>query len=175
MKKRIESIILCVMICIIFSACGGSNSKATIEISEGEEVEMTAKELMDAYDGNEASFKEKYGGNTITFTGTISSIKTNADAYFMSDGPKSGWNEIWFEEGWCLLIYPKDKTYDLASYEPGDKVTVTSAIYVPSTEEMAKENGDSRAVFILGECTYEDGAVTIHYKRDVETKIEAVE
>jgi hypothetical protein len=192
MKKRILLILFIMIICMAFGGCGGASSsdsvdsqiveetegtdsKATIVTNEGDEVEMTAQELMDAYDGNEASFAKIYEGAKITFTGTISTVKLDTDGCIESGSICAHLNKIVFEEGWCVVIQ-NDSPYDLANYNPGDKYIVTTAIFGSpyDTEALKDAHGDSRVVFLVGDGAYGlYNFVTIDY--GVKTTIEATE
>ena len=81
---------------------------------------MSAEDLFNAFDENEAAFEKLYGGATIDFTGTVKNIKTNTSVY-TGDSVSAEQNKIVFEEGWCLIIGSENTTYDLADFYAGQK------------------------------------------------------
>ena len=138
--KKIVSLLLAGALTLSLAACGGENnttnaesdtpntdtSAATIITNEGDTVTMTAQDLIDAYDSNEASFNKLYQYAEIQFTGTISNIKVDTSVIVEPGSVKAGQQKIVFEEGWCLVLSEDNSTYDLADFNAGDVVNVTS-------------------------------------------------
>ena len=60
---------------------------------------MTAQDLIDAYDSNEASFNKLYQYAEIQFTGTISNIKVDTSVIVEPGSVMAGQQKIVFEEG----------------------------------------------------------------------------
>lgn len=127
-------------------------SAATIITNEGDTVTMTASELMEAYDSNEASFEKLYKYAEIQFTGTIKQIKVDTSVIVESGRVKSGQQKIVFEEGWCLALSDNNPKYDLADLNAGDVVHVTSSIVgAPFDTDFLKEVCDgNRVVWLAG-------------------------
>lgn len=126
---------------------------ATIITNEGETVTMTAEELIDAYDSNEVSFNKLYQYAEIQFTGTISNIKVDTSVIVDGSGVKGGQQKIVFEEGWCLVLGKDNQNYDLADFNSGDLVTVTSSIVgAPFDTDFLKTVSDgNRVAWLVGD------------------------
>ena len=111
MKKTL-ALFLAVALMLSLAACGGENnttntksdtpnidtSAATIITNEGDTVTMTAQDLIDAYDSNEASFNKLYQYAEIQFTGTISNIKVDTSVIVEPGSVMAGQQKIIFEE-----------------------------------------------------------------------------
>lgn len=123
MKKFISFLIVIALV-FSLSACGGSDSPATITDKDGNVVQMTAKELCKLEEENSARFESLYYGANIVFVGTVKKVFSNArfNGSLVVDG-------IEFEEGWEVHLH--NSWYDsmLLELNPGDKVKVTSQIY----------------------------------------------
>ena len=158
MKKAL-SLILALVLCLSLCACGDGGkiskepavTKAKIETNDGNTVEMSAEELFNEYDSNEARFNKLYRGATITLTGTVKYIKVDTSVY-SGDSIRPDQNKIVFEDGWCLIIGYKNDTYDLADYYPGQKLEVTTGIISPAfdTEALQQIADNSRVVWMVG-------------------------
>ena len=190
--KRVKILLMVALMALTLMACGNDNAStedstsnlaATIVTNEGETVEMTAQELMDVYDGNEAAFEKKYNGAKITFTGTVKKIETNT-SYSTSESAvhaNSGGDTIAFEEGWTLIISERS-TYpiELADLNVGDKLVITTGIETARsyTDFMKQALGEDRAVWCVGndkfgsEGTYEQ---YLDQYNDITTIIERAE
>ena len=59
MRKKILAITTILAMCLALCACGGGTA-ATITDNEGNTVQMTAKELKEIYQENEARFDKLY-------------------------------------------------------------------------------------------------------------------
>ena len=128
------------------------SSAATIVTNEGETVTMTASDLIEAYDSNEASFEKLYKYAEIQFTGTIKQIKVDTKVIVESGKVRTGQQKIVFEEGWCLALSDNNSKYDLADFNAGDVVNVTSSIVgAPFDTDYLKEVCDgNRVVWLAG-------------------------
>ena len=155
MKKAL-SLILALVLCLSLCACGenstGTNTKATIETNEGKTVQLSAEELFNEYDGNEARFNKLYFGVTISFTGTVKSIKTETEVLNGKGNVTAKENKIVFEEGWCVIIGHANETYDLADYYPGQKLEVSTGILTPAfdTEFLKTIADNNRVLWLVG-------------------------
>jgi len=154
--KRIIALLLAIVMCFALAACGSDKSdetlKATIVTNDGETVSMSAAELMEVYDSNEARFYKLYGDAKITFVGTVSSIKTNTSVIVEDGSVKAGQNKIVFDEGWCLVIGEENASYDLADFYSGQTLKVTTSIFgAPFDTDFIKEVCDNnRVVWLVG-------------------------
>ena len=165
MKKYI-SLLLALVLCLSLCACGGGNNtennnssaekedttKATVITNEGETVTMTADELIEIYDSNEAKFNKLYSGAKITFVGTISNIKVDTSVIVESGSVKAGQNKIVFEEGWSLVIGADNTTVDLADLDVGAVYEVTTSIVgAPFDTDFLKTVSDNnRVIWLVG-------------------------
>ena len=162
MKKGV-SLILAAALMLSLAACGGGGgatsdgengtSSATIITNEGDTVTMTAQDLIDAYDSNEASFNKLYQYAEIQFTGTISNIKVDTSVIVEPGSVMAGQQKIVFEEGWCLVLSEDNTTYDLADFNAGDVVEVTTSIVgAPfDTEFLQTVSDGNRVVWLVGD------------------------
>ncbi len=162
MKKGV-SLILAAALMLSLAACGGGGgatsdgengtSSATIITNEGDTVTMTAQDLIDAYDSNEASFNKLYQYAEIQFTGTISNIKVDTSVIVEPGSVMAGQQKIGFEEGWCLVLSEDNTTYDLADFNAGDVVEVTTSIVgAPfDTEFLQTVSDGNRVVWLVGD------------------------
>ncbi len=191
--KKVLSLIGLVALLLSLAACGGDAGKskkddkaeekasaATITTNEGKTVTMTAEELIDAYDSNEASFNKLYQYAEIQFTGTISNIKVDTSVLVESGKIRSGQQKIVFEEGWCLALSEDNTTYDLAEFNAGDVVKVTSSIFgAPfDTEPLQKASDEKRVLWLVGDDIQLHEIVRndmVLYNSGVKTVIEPVE
>ena len=160
MKKFIATSLI-LAICLLLCSCGGNNAKtknnsATITIKNNdsyETVEMTAEDLFNEFDSNEARFNKLYKGATIEFTGIVKNIKVGTSVN-TGDGVTNNQNKIVFEEGWCLIL-GADTPFDLANYTPGMKLTVRTGIVTASydTEFLQNVADNNRVVWLIGNDT----------------------
>lgn len=162
--KRITAVILALVMCLSLCACQGNtedkksdaetnyHQKATIVTNEGETVELSAQDLFDEYDANEARFTKLYTGATIEFIGTVKSIKIATYVPYGNGKGSTNGQKIVFEEGWCLILSDENTTYDLADYSPGEKLRVSTGIINPAFDtESAREAADNnRVVWLIG-------------------------
>lgn len=166
--KKVLTVFLVLSIIMMFGACSDSNSSsnaqkggtttATVYTNEGETVTLSIKDLFNTYDSNEAKFQKLYEHAKIQFTGTIKSIKTETKVYLGPEHITSGQNMIVFEEGWCLILGQDNTNYDLANYDPGDKLDVeTSIIAAPFDTDFIKGlTDDFRVLWLIGDDTIND-------------------
>ena len=160
MKKAL-SLILALVMCLSLCACGGENNTpettapatntATVITNEGETVNVSAQDLFDEYDANEARFAKVYAGATIEFIGTVKYIKIKTNVY-TGESITTRQNKIVFEEGWCLILGANSTLYDLADYYPGQKLKVTTGIVSPAfdTEFLQTTADNNRVVWLVG-------------------------
>ena len=157
MKKAL-SLILALVLCLSLCACGGknendsgTNAKATIITNEGKTVKLSAEELFNEYDGNEARFNKLYGGASIEFVGTVKNVKVETDVY-NGESITTKQNKIVFEEGWSLILGSGNTTYDLANYYPGQKLKVSTGIVSATfdSEYLQKMSDNNRVVWLVG-------------------------
>lgn len=165
--KKLPSFLILAIFMISLVACGNENktvgagndtsntdtSVATIITNEGETVTMTAQDLIEAYDSNEVSFNKMYQYAAIQFTGTISNIKVDTSVVVEPGSVRAGQQKIVFEEGWCLALSENNSTYDLADFNAGDVVKVTSSIFgAPFDSEFLQNVSDgNRVVWLVGD------------------------
>ena len=176
--KRILALFLALLMALSLCACGGDTeaddetAKATIVTNEGETVTMTAQELMDEYDTNEARYKKLYKGAKIDFTGTVATIKTNTSVIVEDNSVKATQNKIVFEEGWCLVIGAENTSFDLAEYSKGQKLKVSTGIGIaPFDTDFIKQVCDNnRVVWLVG-----DDELHSESYGTITTKIEVVD
>jgi len=120
--KKVISLILVLIMILSLSACGGTSSGATIIDNEGNTIQMTADELMEA-NGNEVYFDKMYAGAEIVVEGTVEKV----DFGFYSNGSPILFDRVELEEGWEVYL-PHD-AYDLAELAVGTKVRIASNVY----------------------------------------------
>lgn len=183
--KKLLAFVLSAALMLPLAACGGGSnhsdtSAATIKTNEGNTVTMTAEELIDAYDSNEASFNKLYQYAEIQFTGTISNIKVDTSVIVEPGSVLSSQQKIVFEEGWCLVLSKDNSTYDLADFNVGDVVNVTSSIVgAPfDTEFLQTVSDGNRVVWLVGDDVPLKEFVrndVVLYNCGIETVIEPVE
>ena len=165
--KKLSLFLICITFMIFLVACGNESntvdtgndtpntdtSVATIITNEGDTVTMAAQDLIDAYDSNEASFNKLYQYAEIQFTGTISNIKVNTSVIVEPGSVMAGQQKIVFEEGWCLVLSKNNSTYDLADFNAGDVVKVTSSIVgAPfDTDFLQTVSDGNRVVWLVGD------------------------
>ena len=154
--------------------------KATITDNEGTVTSMSAQELMEIYDSNEANFNKRFLGANIEFTGTIEKIKTNTSVIVNDGVISTDQNVIFFEEGWALVIGKFDDI-DLSSYEKGEKLKVTTGIISSAfdTDYVKKVSENKRVVWLAGRAQLsKNNVLTSNYSYYTEntkaTKIERV-
>lgn len=172
--KRLFTLVLSAALTLSLTACGGTSggdggskedlSKATITTNEGDTVTMTAEELIEAYDSNEARFNKLYQHAKIEFTGTVDYIKVDTSVLIDGNKVTSGQQKIVFQEGWCLVLGEYNEEYDLADYSSGDKLKVTTGIFGSpyDTEFLQEVHGDNRVVWLLGDDVYNGLYSDIH-------------
>lgn len=129
-----------------------TNQKATIIDNEGNEIEMSAEDLMNIFDTNEARFFKLYGGAKITFYGTVEQIGINTSVMAQSGKITTGQQKIVFKEGWGLTIGTENRKFDLASYNAGDVLKVTTSIVTAKfdTEPIKNLTNNKRVVWLVG-------------------------
>ena len=161
--KRLTVLFLILVVCMSFVACGGKNDTAsdeptaevtaTVITNENKTIEVTAQDLFDEYDANEARFAKLYTGASIEFEGTVKYIKIDTGAYIGGDSVSAHQNKIVFEEGWCLILGRDSTTYDLADYYPGQKLKVSTGIISPAfdTEFLQTTADNNRVVWLVGD------------------------
>ena len=152
--KRLIAFVLVFVLCLSLCSCGAksTDAKATIVTNDGKTVELTAQELFDEFDANEARFEKIYGGADIEFVGTVKTIKTDTGVYSGDNKVTSQQNKIVFEEGWCLIIGAQNTKYDLADYYPGQELKVSTGIVSAAfdTEFLQSVADNSRVVWLAG-------------------------
>lgn len=146
MKKKLLLGLLSGILLLGSTGCGVTNpreKKATIIDNEKSTIKLSANELYNISEENEAKFKKYYIGSKVIFEGTISSVETSTSSCYMNtlfeqDQSKlkmSGISyadstpcaTINFEEGFKLLI-PSIGVLDLADLNVGDKYNVEANI-----------------------------------------------
>ena len=155
MKKKLLSILLIATLLIGLTGCGSSKNEvkeAYIMNNEGNEVQLSSEELMNIYDSNQAKFYKLYGGAMITFESVVESIAINTEVIVDSNHITTGQNKIVFKDGWCLIIGSENENFDLADYNAGDVLQVTTSIATtPWDTEFIKEvSGNKRVVWLIG-------------------------
>ena len=153
--KKVLSLLLALVLCLGLCACGGraetTVNKATVITNEGKTVEVTAQDLFDEFDANEARFLKLYGGANIEFEGTVKNIKVETDVY-NGNSISTKQSKIVFEEGWSLIIGGQSTVYDLADFYPGQKLKVSTGIVSAAfdTEFLQLIADNNRTVWLVG-------------------------
>lgn len=165
--KKWFAFLLALIMCQSLCACGGNDTskttdaptetttptinKATVITNEGETVEVSAQDLFNEYDANEARFLKLYGGASIEFVGTVKNIKVETDVY-TGESITTKQSKIVFEEGWSLIIGSENTTYDLANYYPGQKLKVSTGIISAAfdSEPLQEITDNNRVVWLVG-------------------------
>lgn len=165
--KKLFSLLLVFAMILSLCACGGneknSSNKATIFTNDNKSVQMSAEDLFEVYDSNEAKFNKLYYRAKIEFEGTIKSIEMDRSVIVesgsvMGVGADGGASKIVFEEGWCLVVDANNTEIDLADFDKGDTVKVTSGIVgAPfNTDYIKKVCDNSRVVWLVGDDVTDD-------------------
>lgn len=169
MKKRCILILVAVLVLSV-TACGNKadnafgadttaadsqaieNLKATIVTNEGETVTMTADELIEVYDSNEAKFNKLYQYAQIEFIGTVDYLKVDTSVIVKSGTVTEHQQKIVFKEGWCLVIGTGNTAFDLADFNTGDKLKITTSIFGSpfDTEFLQTVSDNRRVVWLVG-------------------------
>ena len=123
-KKNTMLLGLILIMSCLLCACGGNDSKATIVDNEGNEVQMTAKEVEELYDTNQVSFEKKYAGAKIHFIGTVESV----DEHLGGLGEATMVSDIEFKEGWEVTVPSAEYESIILEMSAGTKVEVTTNI-----------------------------------------------
>ncbi len=132
----------------------GPPAAAEVTTNDGETVYLTADELIRQYESNEAKFEKLYSGAAITFTGTVKSVQT--DKYvFTGTGYHNHQNFILFEEGWCLIIGQYNNRFDLASFDAGDILEVTTGIVAAYRLSSPVGQDSDTVLWLVGNDTIE--------------------
>ena len=164
--KKILALMLAAALALSLVACGGGSGedgttsaptedetlKATIVTNEGETVEMTAEELMEICDSNEARFNKLYQYAEIEFTGTVDYIKVGTSVLVEDGKITSDQQKIVFKEGWCLVLSKNNTKYDLADYGSDEVLHVVTSIYGSpyDTEYLQQTHDNNRVVWLVG-------------------------
>ena len=175
--KKLMSFMLAVLMLLTLAACSGNGGQtanatqapteaptaepteainpytiANVITNEGNSVTISFDELIATYDSNEARFDKLYKGAKITFTGTVQYIKTNTSVCAKEGKVYSGQSKIVFEEGWCLIIGDGNNDYDLADYDAGDVLEVTTSILgAPYDSDFLQKVSDhTRVLWLIG-------------------------
>ena len=115
-----------------------------------DEKEKTVDELIKEYDEDVETFIGRYSGAQIKFVGTVKDIKGKASAPIDSDSVVTDQHLIIFEEGLYLIIGEENSTINVADYNVGDKLTVTTGIIgAPFQTEYLKGLSDNERVLWL--------------------------
>lgn len=126
-----------------------SSSKAVVTFYNGETVEMSAQDIINIYNENQAIFEKKYLYAKIQFEGTVEQIKTKTDAMtydherWLHGEPqvyKSNTSYMTFKEGWALSFDYPQVEFDLTNFKKGDKVKVTTHIIGVGKKNILKGN-----------------------------------
>ena len=125
-RKDILILLTLVNFCLllVLTSCGLRETKATIVDNQGEKIELSAKELKEVYETNEAKFERVYKGANISFEGTVKSVEADCTEY----GSGIALDRIVFEEGWKVSLAHGTNTEFLEDLEKGTKVRVKSNI-----------------------------------------------
>lgn len=74
-KIILIAIVMIIAVIILIKFLGIGDTKATIIDNQGNTVELTAKELIDIYDENEATFDTLYHNAEVSLVGTVDKIE----------------------------------------------------------------------------------------------------
>ncbi len=118
---------------------------ASIANNEGETETLSANELIEIYNGNQAKFNKYYTGAEVNFTAAIESISLNQMTMISDANWGTGNTVVLLEGGWCLVNPPQD----LADYMPGDKVQISAKIITAQTHMLVSVHGPANGVVWL--------------------------
>ena len=115
-SRQLHAFFIIAIFGILLTACSTDSSSsndttvplATIETHEGNTEMMTANDLMEKYDANEANFNTLYKGAKISFTGTVKKIKTNCADFDDAARLQSLRGSIRMERR-CLILKKKNQ------------------------------------------------------------------
>lgn len=127
LKIVILIVVLFVAIIVVAMKFMGSNSAATIVDNNGNTVELTAEELQDIYNENEAQFEKLYSSASITLVGTVEKIEVNVTETLFGGGMFND-DIITLKEGWIVKLVHDSHKDLLLKLNKGDKIEVKSEI-----------------------------------------------
>lgn len=127
MKKKIVILLsLAIIICILLRTCGGNSAvKATIIDNDGTTVELSAKELCEIEESNEASFNNKYKLAEATIEGIVYSVD-ETQVVLELEGRIPAY-KITLEGGWKVEVL-QESHKEVIDLKSGDKVEIVSHI-----------------------------------------------
>lgn len=145
--------LLSVALILICICCGcGSDEKGmmlTVITNEGETISISPEKLTEECESQEAKFNKQFYGAPIVFSGTIEKISLNGSALYAPHSVKGGYHKVVFEEGLCLVIDEENTEIDLADFEIGEVVQVSSSIIsAPEFTDYLKEITDTDIIFV---------------------------
>ena len=121
------AIVIIIAAIILIKCLGTGDAKATIIDNQGNTVELTAKELMDIHNENEATFDTLYSNAEISLVGTVEKIEYN-----ISTSGGSGLfikrDYITLKEGWELAVIHGSHDDVLLNLKNGDKLEIQTEI-----------------------------------------------
>lgn len=109
---------------IPFGTSNTEEAKAKITDNNGNVIYLTAQELMNIDNTNEAQFEYLYKGAKIEFIGTVEKITTN----YRYNGSTTLHDSITFKEHWKVEMLSGKAGDLLLKMNPGTKVSVSSNI-----------------------------------------------
>ena len=128
-KLKIMIVIVLILVAFIVMAMQlmGSNSPATIVDNNGNTIELTAEELQDICNENEAQFKDLYSSASITLVGTVEKIEVDVTERLFGGGAFND-DIITLKEGWIVRLVHDSHKDLLLKLNKGDKIEVKSEI-----------------------------------------------
>ena len=128
-KLKIMIVIVLILVALIVMAMQllGSNSPATIVDNNGNTIELTAEELQDICNENEAQFKDLYSSASITLVGTVEKIEVDVTERLFGGGAFND-DIITLKEGWIVRLVHDSYKDLLLKLNKGDKIEVKSEI-----------------------------------------------
>ena len=125
MKKKTIVILLLIAVALGVTGCGANKNektnsiiKAKVTDNTGNKLEITADELLDVYNENNAKFEKIYKDAEIELEGKVEKVSSNMGGWI--------YDIVYLENNWEIL-FSKDY-YDLSNLEKGTKVRVKSKI-----------------------------------------------
>ena len=126
-KIILIAIVMIIAVIILIKFLGIGDTKATIIDNQGNTVELTAKDLIDIYDENEATFDTLYHNAEVSLVGTVDKIE-----YDISTAGGAGLfiteDYITLKGGWKFSVVHGSHDDILLNLKKGDKIEIKTEI-----------------------------------------------